>query len=241
MRVTRAYLAGLGAAGSLLAVAAIAFVLASVFVSFRGWPLGGDRFPPTVVLVKPPTSQNTAHRAINAGRVPAAPAAARLGGVSSGPTGPAGAGGPGKTLVAVSGQRGGSSGLIYLGVGPSDSAAPGPLSSLARPSTSPGSPCSGGCPREPAGGALGPVVQSATRQLGATVGTTGSNLGTAVRTLAAPVSRLLYPLSPPLSGVVSSTGDALGSTIGQTTQAAGGVLAGVGRVLGSALSPGAPS
>lgn len=238
MRVTRAYLAGLGAAGSLLAVAAIAFVLASVFVSFRGWPLGGDRFPPTVVLVKPPTSQNTAHRTIDAGRVPAA---ARLGSVSSGPTAPAGAGPSGKTLVVVSGQRGGSSGLIYGGVGPSDSAAPRPLSSLARPSTSPGSPCSGGCPREPAGGALGPVVQSATRQLGATVGTTGSNLGSAVRTLAAPVSRLLYPLSPPLSGVVSSTGDALGSTIGQTTQAAGGVLAGVGRVLGSALSPGAPS
>ncbi len=38
MRATRAYIAGFGTAGSLLAGAAIAFVLASAVVAVRGWP-----------------------------------------------------------------------------------------------------------------------------------------------------------------------------------------------------------
>jgi hypothetical protein len=38
VRATRAYVAGFGQAGSLLAGAAIPFVLASTVVSFRGWP-----------------------------------------------------------------------------------------------------------------------------------------------------------------------------------------------------------
>jgi hypothetical protein len=38
MTRTRAYLAGLGTAGSLLAGAAVLFLLASALVSFHGWP-----------------------------------------------------------------------------------------------------------------------------------------------------------------------------------------------------------
>lgn len=239
VRVTRAYLAGLGAAGSLLAVAALAFVLASVFVSFRGWPLGGDRLPPTVVSVKPPASQNAARRepAINLRPATAGSAGAVALGLA-----PPGAGARGKAVVVASGplagQPGASPGLVDLGgIGPLGSA--GPLAPVARPSTSPG-PCSGECAGKSARGGLGPVVQSATRQLGATVGATGSSLGSDVRTVAAPVSRLLDRVSPPLSGVVSSAGEALGSTIGRTAQAAGGVIVGAGHVLGSVLSPEAP-
>ncbi len=43
VRATRAYLAGFGTAGSLLAGAAFLFVLASAVVSFRGWPQVGDQ------------------------------------------------------------------------------------------------------------------------------------------------------------------------------------------------------
>src|SRR5580698_6745333 len=42
MRATRAYIAGFGTAGSLLAGAAMVFVLASAVVAFRGWPQVGN-------------------------------------------------------------------------------------------------------------------------------------------------------------------------------------------------------
>src|SRR4051794_15922857 len=39
MRTTRAFLAGFGTTGSLLAAAACLFVVASAVVAFRGWPV----------------------------------------------------------------------------------------------------------------------------------------------------------------------------------------------------------
>src|ERR1700692_4043034 len=52
MRATRAYIAGFGTAGSLLAGAAMMFVLASAVVAFRGWPqVGGGATPTGSVLV----------------------------------------------------------------------------------------------------------------------------------------------------------------------------------------------
>ena len=51
VRATRAYIAGFGTAGSLLAGAAVMFVLASAVVSFRGWPqVGGQPSAPTVFV-----------------------------------------------------------------------------------------------------------------------------------------------------------------------------------------------
>ena len=53
VRATRAYIAGFGTAGSLLAGAAILFVLASAVVSFRGWPtIGAQPSASTVILTK---------------------------------------------------------------------------------------------------------------------------------------------------------------------------------------------
>src|SRR5437588_12401832 len=53
VRATRAYLAGFGTAGSLLAGAALLFVLATAYVSFRGWPKVGDAPRPVSVVVSP--------------------------------------------------------------------------------------------------------------------------------------------------------------------------------------------
>ena len=51
VRATRAYVAGFGTAGSLVAGAAMLFVLASAIVSFRGWPqLSAHPAAPTIVL-----------------------------------------------------------------------------------------------------------------------------------------------------------------------------------------------
>src|SRR5581483_9429326 len=51
VRATRAYVAGLGTAGSLVAGAAVLFVFASAVVSFRGWPQVGAQPSATSVDV----------------------------------------------------------------------------------------------------------------------------------------------------------------------------------------------
>src|ERR1700704_3495612 len=86
VRATRAYIAGVGTAGSLLAGAAVMFVLASAVVSFRGWPQVGDQAssaPAGVRAVIPPQPSVPA-----AARVVVFATAARTAGV-------AGAAGPG--------------------------------------------------------------------------------------------------------------------------------------------------
>ena len=50
VRANRAYLAGFGTAGSMLAGASVLFVLASAVVAFRGWPQVGEQSPPTTVV-----------------------------------------------------------------------------------------------------------------------------------------------------------------------------------------------
>lgn len=59
MRPTRAYLAGFGTAGSLLAAAAIVFVLAGALVAVHGWPqIGAGATPSAVVVPAAPTAQH---------------------------------------------------------------------------------------------------------------------------------------------------------------------------------------
>src|SRR5437763_11491069 len=52
-RATRGYLAGIGTSGSLLAGAALMFVVASALVGFRGWPHVGAQPSPGEVVVSP--------------------------------------------------------------------------------------------------------------------------------------------------------------------------------------------
>ena len=53
VRATRAYIAGFGTTGSLLAGAAVLFVLASAVVSFNGWPqVAGQSSAAPVVLTR---------------------------------------------------------------------------------------------------------------------------------------------------------------------------------------------
>jgi hypothetical protein len=80
MRSPRAYLAAFGTSGSLLAVAALAFVFASAFVSFRGFPQVSAAGAPSSVTVTPPPRPSVspvARRlaAVLAPAVKAAPAA----------------------------------------------------------------------------------------------------------------------------------------------------------------------
>jgi DNA polymerase-3 subunit gamma/tau len=109
MRTPRAYLAAFGTSGSLLVVAALAFIFASAFVSFRGFPRVASAGAPASVTVTPPPRaavSKTARRLSvvlrppapavpRAAKPPAArpspPVAARPAGVASAPHAPTGA------------------------------------------------------------------------------------------------------------------------------------------------------
>ncbi len=52
-RATRAYLAGVGTSGSLLAGAALMFIVASAMVAFHGWPHVAAQPSPAEVVVSP--------------------------------------------------------------------------------------------------------------------------------------------------------------------------------------------
>ena len=101
VRATRAYIAGFGTAGSLLAGAAILFVLASAVVSFRGWPtIGAQPSPSTVILAK----RHTAPAGSPAVRRVALVAAAS----SAAAAGPTGAGATGAGAIRRAGGSGGA-------------------------------------------------------------------------------------------------------------------------------------
>ena len=59
VRATRAYLAGLGTAGSIVVGAALVFVLASGVVAFRGWPSADGNDSPAQVVVSAPARSDT--------------------------------------------------------------------------------------------------------------------------------------------------------------------------------------
>jgi hypothetical protein len=106
----RAYLAGTGATGALIAGAVVAFLSIGAFVAFDGFPLGGDDASGSVSLADQPggTAPETAAAALGGapGGVAATPAggtvlAASLPALSPTDTGPGGTGtlglGPGET------------------------------------------------------------------------------------------------------------------------------------------------
>ncbi len=73
VRAPRAYLAGFGTSGSLLAGAALVFVLASAFVGFHGWPqVGGSPSSVAVSVPRTPvgTTTSRAARALAASTAP---------------------------------------------------------------------------------------------------------------------------------------------------------------------------
>src|SRR3984885_12250400 len=75
-RAARAYLAGVGTTGSLLAGAALMFILASALVAFHGWPhVATAPSPREVVISSRPASSTSTAVARRIAFVAAAPAA----------------------------------------------------------------------------------------------------------------------------------------------------------------------
>jgi hypothetical protein len=207
MRATRAYVAGFGTAGSLLAGAAVMFVLASAVVSFRGWPqIAAQSTPATLQDVRSSAADSTA-------------ASRRLAAVAS------------ATVVARSAARPAASrpsagstprGTVVL---PQPT---GPITSVLQPSGGgSGQPACTTCTHAPVAPApitqLGTVVKGTTNQLGNTVTSAGQMLGSTVTRLAGAVATTL---SGPLGATAQHLGNALGSTLTATTAVLGHLLAG---------------
>jgi len=206
MRATRAYIAGFGTAGSLVAGAAIVFVLASAVVAFRGWPqVGNSGQDSSIVFGKQAQSKapsNVDRQLVAAAATPVT----------------TGAGGSGTAAGhAGTGQSSGAPTKVTTGgnaVG--DGAAQSTTVTAPSQPTSPGGSCGSSCGSNPTGGGnpVSGVVQTATSGLGSTVEGATSSLGSTV------------------SGVAKVIATKLG--LGSAGAAAGAALNGAGSALSSA-------
>ncbi|MDQ6605124.1 MAG: hypothetical protein M3Z06_01080 [Actinomycetota bacterium] len=232
MRATRAYIAGFGTAGSLLAGAAIVFFFASAVVSFRGWPQVGAQATPVAVLAGParPSSSHTQVRQFVALASVQTASSTRQAATGAG-TGPAGgrlASGQPVTAILAAPPPG-----SHGGHHPSFTSTPPASPGAAPPPTT--TPCSN-CGAPTLGATLGAATQAVTGTLGATVANTGSRLGSVVSGLTGAVASKLRGLSPGLEQIVNGTGRGLDGTIGSATGNLQGTLSGVGNGLNGILT-----
>lgn len=226
VRTTRAYIAGFGTAGSLLAGAAVVFVLASAVVSFQGWPQL-ENHPSAPALVRAGTHASvdlTGPRRIAAvlaaQHVPTGAAGRVSGGaVARTPVSPA------PTSSSVS-TAGGPQISVLAGSRPS-------ITPLAPAGPRPG--CASACGGGPSAGGLAGTVQQTTGALGGTVAGAGASLGSTVNGVANALGGAVNGVSSSLAGTVRQAGQVLGGTVSGATGAAGSTLAGAGQVVGTLL------
>jgi hypothetical protein len=225
-RATRAYLAGIGTSGSLLAGAAVMFILASAMVAFRGWPHVAAQPAPAEVVVSPRSAT-----------APISPVARRLAFITAAP-GPGGAGAPGAAGHALTGtgrivgsgrrhatgtpttiaRRGGGATVPGAGAGGSSGSATcgtGSCGSNPAPNPIPGATV----PRP-----VQQTVHQVVGTLGNVVGGVGTTLGSTVQRTTSTVGGAVGTLSPTVGGAVSTTGSGAAKAVNGVTQTLTGVL-----------------
>lgn len=237
-RVTRAYVAGFGTAGSLLAAASVLFVMATAVVAYRGWPqiaYAGPR--PALVLAHNDSAYGVGPKlaAATRGRPTAIVAPSTVTAAVT-PTRPAVHGAVGSapshtsaptTLVASS-----SSGATRTVASSTGTANMTPVKTPSTP-TSTTSPTCTSCAAPTA--SVGAGVAAATGSLGAGVSATGKQLGNTVGAVSSALAGQLSTASPAVGGLVAGVGQALGNTVTQVTGTVGGAVAGTGQLLGGLL------
>jgi hypothetical protein len=216
-------LAGFGTAGSLLAGAALLFVLASAVVSFNGWPrVGGQAAPAAVVL---PSADHPAGSV--AGRRLAAAVAARSGVPS----------GAGTARAAVAVMTPAAAAVMTPVVGRRVSSVSGGAPALPGQSAPPrpaGSrPCN--CDGGHAPGPLGTAVRKTTGAVGGTVAGVGAGAGGAISGATGAVASGVSGVSPGAGAVVGAAGRQAGGAVAGTGAGAGAAVAAAGRALSGAL------
>jgi hypothetical protein len=225
MRATRAYIAGFGTAGSLLAGAAMVFVLASAVVAFRGWPQVGTTSAPASVVIGRPhiAAASPVHLRLVAATGGARSAVAPAAG-ASGQT--ARSGTPGRSDERIKLSSSSSARLAMPPVAVVPPAAKPPVTTPA---------CGAACDQPSLPGTISTVLQNTTGAVGNTVAEAGQSLGSTVSGLTNAVATKLAPLSPGLSKAVSNVGSTVSGVVGNTATAAGQAVNGLGHTLSNVL------
>ena len=230
MHAARAYLAGAGTTGSLLAVAALVFIVASGLVAFRGWPhVAGAAAPGKVVI----SSARGASPGTLAARRLALAAGAPAGGAGGGAggAGAGGAGGAGRVPSATGRGLGRPRPPGHTLGAPASTSVP-----VSTGGSGPGAgstTCASGCGTTPASSPATPVqrvqqtLSRATNTLGTVVTDTGSRVGTSVQQTTNGVAGALGGTGTPAGSTVSTVGSGAAKTVTGATQALGGVLKGL--------------
>lgn len=217
MRGTRAYLAGFGTSGSLLAGAAMLFVLASAIVAFRGWPQIATGPATTALAVRtgaPPSRTSArlaamlAHRlavgeARGSGLIPSRGGAGTGAGASSGAGGslPVGGRAPGVPVAGVAGGSGGGA----------------------------STPCSGSsCISSGAQNAISNLTNTVAHE----VSTVGTGVGSQVGGTSGAVAGQLSGSSPQVASPVQAAGSTAGGAVSGTATTAANAITGTGTALG---------
>jgi hypothetical protein len=188
-RGTRGYLAGFGTSGSLLAGAALLFVLGSAIVAFRGWPQ---------IATGPATSAVAAPRVAAPSRVGRRLAAAIArrspgrGGAATTHIRPLAAIGPGRVRAAHSAVNGGAAGTA-----PAASGSAGGGASVA-------SCTAGRCAGTTSQSAINHLADAVTQG----VSDAGSSVSSQIRGGSGTVAGAVGGVSPQTADAVQSTGDA---------------------------------
>ncbi len=220
VRAARAYLAGFGTTGCLLAGAALMFIVASALVAFRGWPhVAMQHSPGEVVLSSRPASPTGTPAARRIAFVAAAPAAG-AGGVA--------ARGPGRASGGHGGRGHGSARPPQRTIGsPASTSVP---VSVAAPVAAGSTACGCGVTTPPT--SVQKVTQTlgeATNALGNVVSDTGARVGTVVRQTTNTAAGAVGGVSPGAgAGAVKGAGSGISKTITGVTQELGGTVSRLG-------------
>ncbi len=258
MRTRKAFIAGFGTTGALMAATVCMFAVVSAIVAFEGWP--------SVQVGRPATTLDdggvlgtsaegggavtdsggeavtrTAHSHRALGKRPAR-GSGELGGV---------VGDEQSEVKGISGlgevERGASDSSTIppaargsaqdgLGGGTSDDGDPPPSGPSGSSGSPPSQPPAGDGTGSSGDGGLGGTVEEVTSSLGATVGQTGAALGATVGQTGAALGTTVGTTTGQLGATVGQVSPALGQTVVQTGQVVGTALAGTTGTVGQVVS-----
>jgi hypothetical protein len=201
VRTSRAYVAGFGTAGSLVAAAAVLFVLAGAVVSYKGWPGVSVGAPAGAVLVDAPDAAPAAAKPLVVAVSPVVHPAAVV--KTPGPQ-------VSRPTIQPASTVGGHHNVV-----PATKTSTRPTTNI--------KPSSGTKPVRPT---TPTSTTTSNGTLGGTVDGLGSVLSTQVSQLTGTLGTITGGLSPGLGATVTGLGQTLGNILTGTTSLLGGLLGG---------------
>jgi len=214
VRATKAYLAGFGTAGSLVAGAALLFLVGSAIVAFRGWPQIGGAPATTVVAAQlsPPSHVTQRLAAVLRRRTRASGHLGSAGEITT------------QSRGVYTSRPQSSGGGASIGAGGTSAApAAGVAAPISAASSAP-SGCASTCNQPASGG----VITHVTNAVSQAVSTVGAGVGQQISQASSGVASTVSGTSSQVAGAVAGAGSSAGSAVSGTANAAGGAVSQVG-------------